>query len=315
MTKAAALALSLIAALTGCQAGSSPRHASEEPPSAVVHATGQASPHPPRTPEHAPAGRISKVLVFVVENHSLDQMRQGMPAVFALAEEYGYATRYRAVAHPSLPNYLAMIGGSTFGVTDDAGPEVHRIAGPSVFGQATAAGRSATVYVEDLPSPCAPENTGSYAVRHNPWVYFVDERAECLRHEVPLDRLAGDAQHGDLPEAGLVIPNVCSDAHDCPLSTADAWIARYVDVAMAGPDWAAGRLLIVVTADEDDHDQDNAVLTTVLHPSLHHVVAGLALTHFSLAGLYDEVLGLAPLRQAQTAPSLLGAFGLAGQRG
>ncbi len=312
MTKAAALALALIVALTGCRAGSVPQGASGSPPTGV-RTTGRASPTQP-VPDRASPGQISKVLVFVVENHSLDQMRQGMPAVFGLAERYGYATQYRAVAHPSLPNYLALSGGSTFGVTDDAGPDVHRIVGPSVFGQALAAGRSATVYVEDLPSPCAPENQGSYAVRHNPWVYFVDERAECLRHDVGLDRLAGDARRGDLPAAGLVIPNVCSDAHDCPLSTADAWIARYVDAAMAGPDWAAGRLLIVVTADEDDHDQGNVVLTSVLHPSLHHVVVGTPLTHFSLAGLYDEALGLAPLREADQAPSLLEAFGLAGQR-
>ena len=302
MTKAAALVLVLVAALTGCRSGPSPDDATGE------------TPHPPSAAASATADRISKVLVFVVENHSLDQMRQGMPAVFGLAEEYGYATRYRAVAHPSLPNYLAIAAGSTFAVTDDDGPQVHQIPGPSVFGQALAAGRSATVYVEDLPSPCAPENDGRYAVRHNPWAYFVDERAECLRHDVALDRLAADARRGDLPAAGLVIPNVCSDAHDCPLSTADAWIARYVGVATAGPDWQAGRLLIVVTADEDDHGQDNLVLTTVLHPSLHHVVVSTPLTHFSLTGLYDEVLGLPPLRQAGSAPSLLEAFGLAGPR-
>ncbi len=64
----------------------------------------------------------SKLLVFVVENHSLDQMKQQMPWTYGFAQRYGYATRYVAMTHPSLPNYLAIAGGSTFGVADDAAP-------------------------------------------------------------------------------------------------------------------------------------------------------------------------------------------------
>ena len=60
---------------------------------------------------------MTKLLVFVVENHSFDQMREEMPWTFALSERYGYADEYTALAHPSLPNYLAMIGGGTFGVS------------------------------------------------------------------------------------------------------------------------------------------------------------------------------------------------------
>ena len=55
---------------------------------------------------------VTKLLVFVEENHSLDQMRAGMPYIAGLAEQYGHATDYRATRHPSLPNYLAIAGGS-----------------------------------------------------------------------------------------------------------------------------------------------------------------------------------------------------------
>ncbi len=47
-----------------------------------------------------------------MENHSIGQMRAGMPYTASLAERYGYATDYRAVRHPSLPNYLAVAGGA-----------------------------------------------------------------------------------------------------------------------------------------------------------------------------------------------------------
>jgi hypothetical protein len=49
------------------------------------------------------------------------------------------------VAHPSLPNYLAMSGGSTLGVTDDGPPSSHAIDQPSVFGQALSLGKTAVV--------------------------------------------------------------------------------------------------------------------------------------------------------------------------
>ena len=38
-----------------------------------------------------------------------------MPYLAGLAGEFGRTTAYRAVTHPSLPNYLAVAGGSTFG--------------------------------------------------------------------------------------------------------------------------------------------------------------------------------------------------------
>src|SRR5690242_19624693 len=79
--------------------------------------------------------RITKVLVFIEENHSLSQMESSMPFVYGLAQQYAYATNYTAIRHPSLPNYLAIAGGSTFGVTDDNDPSAHRIRGNSVFDQ------------------------------------------------------------------------------------------------------------------------------------------------------------------------------------
>ena len=90
--------------------------------------TGRATPvsadqRPASDPATSRAGGptpVTNLRVVVVENHSLREMRGQMPATFALAREYGFATRYRALTHPSLPNYLVLAGGSTFGVTETA---------------------------------------------------------------------------------------------------------------------------------------------------------------------------------------------------
>jgi acid phosphatase len=284
-------------------------------PSHASHPTRQpASPRPsgrPSARQTPEAVRPTKVLVFLVENHTLDEMRAQMPWTAALADRFGYATTYHAMTHPSLPNYLAIAGGSTFGVQDDDDPSSHPISGPSVFGRALQVGSTARLYAEAMPGTCVTTPAGGYAVKHNPWAYFVDERSDCDRYDVPLGHLGADARAGTLPGAGMVIADICHIAHDCPLATADAWLKTEVSPVLAGPDFRGGRLVVVITADEDDHSGDNRVLTVVATKDMPgHQVVDTPLTHLSLSRLYAEVLHFAPLRGAAGAPSLADAFHL-----
>jgi phosphatidylinositol-3-phosphatase len=293
-----ALVCAALLALTGC--------ATTTKPASDPEASGAPAPSS-GTPDRA----VSEVLVLVVENHSLDEMRTQMPYTFSLAERYGYTTAYRALTHPSLGNYIAIAGGSTFGITDDDNPVAHLLSGPSVFSEATGAGRTAAVYAEGMPDNCSLTNGGDqYVVRHNPWTYFVDDRADCNRYDVPATQLAAAVEAGRLPNIAMVIPDLCNDAHDCPLSTADDWLRSTLDDVFAGPDWRSGHLAVVVTADEDDHHQDNLVLTTVMHPGLDHVVVDEPLSHLSLSRFLSEVIDQPPLRDAADARSLGDAFGL-----
>ena len=257
-------------------------------------------------PDEAP----SKLVVFVVENHSLRQMRAQMPFTRRLGNRYGRATGYRAITHPSLPNYLAISTGSTHGIRDDKPPSAHPLTGSSVFGQALQNGRTARVYAESMRSRCSRVDRGRYAVRHNPWTYQHDERGACRRHNVSLRRMRADVRSGQLPNVGMVVPNLCHDAHDCPLRSADRWLRRQMTILRSGDDWMSGRLVVVITADEDAHNQNNRVLTVVAHPSIRGVVSHRSLSHYSLSRSYSQMAGAAPLRRARHAASLLNAFGL-----
>jgi phosphatidylinositol-3-phosphatase len=68
----------------------------------------------------------------------------------------------------------------------------------------------------------------------------------------------------------------------------------------------------VVTADEDDSNSGNVVLTAVLHRSLDgtHKVVTSALNHYSLLRMYDQVLGAPLLRSASTASDMAAAFAM-----
>jgi len=300
------------AGAAGCSATSPPpggdtageSSAQSTPKSAGETGTGTAR-------ETATSREVTKVLVFVVENHSLSQMKAGMPYTFGLAQRYGYATSHTAVGHPSLPNYIAIAGGQTYGITSNQPPAASPVRGTSVFGQALASGRTAAVYADGMPGSCATTDGGTgYAVRHNPWPYFVNERDACRRYDVPVDRLGAAIGQGTLPNVGMVIPNLCNDAHDCALGTADDWFRGWMTKLFHGPDWRSGHLAVVLTADEDDGSQENKVLTVVIHPSQRSNVVTSPLTHYSLTRLFEEVAGTPYLFGAASAPSMSAAFGL-----
>ena len=257
-----------------------------------------------------PVRAASKLLVVIEENHSFSQLRSGMPYTFQLAQRYGYAVHFRGVSHPSLPNYLAIISGRTYGIEDDIGPAGHRLHGPTVFGRALADGRSAAVFAQAMPSPCPLRDASPYAVRHNPWTYFVDERAQCRTYDLPFGSFARTVADGKLPRAGMVVPDLDHDAHDGTLTAADKWFQDMMDTVFAGPDWQSGHLVVVLTTDEDDRAHGNRVFTMVIHPSQRHHVVRAALDHSSLARLYAEVTGVPPLRAAASAVSMAEAFGL-----
>ena len=278
-------------------------------PLLAATASGPAHAQTPATAARA-LPPVTKLLVFVEENHSLDGMTAGMPYTASLAERYGYATDYHAIRHPSLPNYIAIAAGSTYGVADDKVPAYHRLSGRSVFGQALRNHRSAATYAESMPVPCGRTNAGAYAPKHNPWTYFAGERTGCRAHDRSMSAFGSDVAAGRLPRVGMVVPNLRHDAHDGSLATADTWFKAQMTKVFAGPDWRSGRLAVVLTADEDDHTQGNTVLTVVIHPSQDHRVVTTRLTHYSLTRLYDEVAGLPYLRNAATAPSMATAFGL-----
>jgi acid phosphatase len=271
-------------------------------------------------PVAATRARATKVLVLIEENHSYAQMRSGMPYLTKLSNTYGYATHWTALAHPSEPNYLGIAGGSTFGITDDKAPTAHKAqigSANSVFDQALAAGRTAAAYAESMPKNCHiydyPDRANGvpkYAVRHNPWVYFPSHRADCLAHDFPLTNFAHDAAKNALPNVGFLIPNLDHDAHDGSLSTADVWLRQTLAPVLASSDFATGKLVVIVTADEDDKKAGNTVLTSVLTPALSHKVATTPLTHYSLTRYIAQVLGVSPLRNGAHAPDLKAAFGL-----
>jgi acid phosphatase len=275
---------------------------------ASTAATSQA-PGPLASPVSSTAGgrgQVRKILVVMEENHSVQQaFPDGMPYLWSLAQRYAYAANWSDVAHPSLPNYLAIFAGSAFDDPNDCPPEPGcTYPGPSVFGQALARGESAKAYEESMPQPCDAGFSGEYDVNHNPWAYFPSESASCRAGDVPSGTpasgaLADDVRAGALPSVGLVTPNLLHDGHDGTLAQADAWLRGWIPALMSGPDWRSGRLAIVVVFDEGETTEQ--VPFVLIAPGLSAVKISAPANQYALTRLIDDVIGAPPLRQAEGA--------------
>jgi hypothetical protein len=235
----------------------------------------------------------------------------GYPVIFSrsapylsqLANECGLATNYDAISHPSLPNYIALTAGATYGIHDDAEPSAHRLNVGNLFSQLHG---NWLGEIQSMPTPCDRVTSGSYAARHNPAVYYVNLGAACAEDDLPLSFPL------DLSRAfTMIVPNICDDMHSCPVATGDEWLSHTVPDIISSKQYQSGSLVLFITFDENDGQSANHVPTYVIAPS---VPTGLrvsqALNHYSLLRTTETLLGLPLISGAQHATSMLDPFHL-----
>ncbi len=239
-----------------------------------------------------------------MENHSYGSVIGSSRAPYQtqLARECGSATDYATVGSPSLPNYLGATAGTTFGIGDDDGPGSHPISADNLFRQVRAAGGTARSYDESMPADCALSSGGEYAVKHNPAAYYQGDgdRAACQVDDVHLSQFTADLSAGRLPTFAFVTPNLCHDTHDCSVATGDAWLRGFVPQLLSSPEYVSGTLAVVVV-----YDEYTPVPNVFIAPSAPAgTVVTVPVNHYALLRATEEMLGLALLRGAASAPDL-----------
>ena len=263
---------------------------------------------------HIAKASYSHVMWVWMENESISSIIGAPDAPYetALAHRCGIAANYYAITHPSLPNYLAATGGTTAGVTDDGEPSTHPITGSSIFSQIDAAKLTWRAYAESMPTPCDTVTSGVYAARHNPAVYYVGLRRACARDDIAMGSILGGPLNAALERDALanfvfVTPNICDDAHSCPVADGDAWLSRFLSMVFTSRTYRLGHLVVFVTFDEGN--VDNHVPTIVAGPSVPRgTVSNRFFDHYSLLRTAEQLLGLRPLLNASTANSMVAAL-------
>ncbi len=253
--------------------------------------------------------RFRHIYVIVMENRESRSIvgNAAAPYINQLSARYGLATNYRAVAHPSEPNYLALFSGSTQGVTDDG---VHRFAGRSLASQLEAAGKTWRVFAQDVPPGCfsgavahdGRDGAGTYARKHEPAISFksvYSRPAACrkIRDFTAFDPAAADFE--------LIVPNLCNDMHDCSTTKGDAFLRGFIPRILRSPAMAGSVLFLTWDEGTSALGGGGKVATVVIGPTVKRGLRSATVhSHYSLVRTIETAWGLGCLNRTCAANTL-----------
>jgi phosphoesterase family protein len=260
---------------------------------------------------------VKRVVLIILENGSPEDAK-GQPFMMRRASEGMLLNQYFAVAHPSQPNYIALISGSVADTNGDRRVLLHR----------DHLGRHLTnrwkVYAEDYPTPANPalcsstRQDGAYVQRHVPFLSFDDvdcravvrlnsdatTRRVSSRLPAPRDvssvtqALRDDITGGTLPSFVMIIPNLTDDGHaPSNMVNANDWLTRYIEPLLHDNTFTDGTVFIL-TFDEDDHedaDHPNRVYTVLWGDHVHQGSDNAVYDHEDLYLTIAALLHISPL--------------------
>jgi len=238
---------------------------------------------------------VKRIMTVILENtRYADAMRQ--PFLTALARRGALLENFSAVAHPSLPNYIALVTGSTYGIASDDDVTLDK---PHIGDLLDAKGVSWKVYAEGYPGGCfLKAKDGDYARKHVPFLSFKDVQTDPVRcaRIVKASELKSDLDSGRLPRWSLYIPDQKNDGHDTGVAYADRWLSDTFGPLLKDPKFIHGMLFIVTFDEGRGYFNRNHVVTIFIGDAVRPgAVSAAAYNTYSLLRLSEDVLGLGNL--------------------
>jgi hypothetical protein len=289
------------------------------------------------------------VFLIINENHNYSQIigNSAAPIINALAQDYGLATNYTGVSDPSEPNYVAMLGGSDFGIGSDD-PYFfpgNTVSASNLMSQIEAVGKTWRGYFEDMPyagyrgycypGKCngIPDSDTQYVAKHNGIVNFANMQTptEWVK-QAPLALLSADLSSGNVPNLSYIVANECHDMHGAPpwcvdsgkpgdvddtwlVSQGDAFVGNTVNLITASPVWASGNNAIVVTFDEGNVKSDKVVTVVATNHGPRGVKDNTSYNHYALLASLQQTFGVGCLLNSCGAHLMAPLFQITGSSG
>jgi phosphatidylinositol-3-phosphatase len=229
--------------------------------------------------------QLDRAFIIVLENHSAHSVigDPNTPYISSLAQQYGEASNYYGVTHPSEPNYIAMTSGSNWDTNNDN--PANRFDHTNIIDDLAAHHISWGAYMDAMPAgdqladfwPSSSDPL--YASKHDPFPLYSDVRNDPARlaNIKPYTDLAGDLNSGHAPRFVYIVPDQCNDMHGgvfhaiaghpetpCPFNSAnddpadvqlkhnaDAFVQGAVTTIMSSEAWTPHSAIFIV-ADEGD---------------------------------------------------------------
>ena len=274
--------------------------------------------------------KVGTVFTLVFENHDYKEIvgSANAPYFNSLIAKYGLATNYAdSGTHPSLPNYLTMISGEPQypGLVDLDPTQIcglgcqFPVDKPNLGTQLQAAGIKWRSYQESMGTACALTGAGTYAPKHDPFLYFKDQQTGagglCASTNVDYGQFAADLAAGTY-KFMWITPNLTSDGHDpandpvAALKASDTWAQAEIGKIMASTAYKNGGVIFITWDEAENRSGPNSKdQVPMIIVSENIVSAGFqsakAYSHKSYLATMEALLGMPRLATVTSEPTML----------
>ena len=275
---------------------------------------------------------IQTVWVIVMENQDWSSIKGSKFAPYingTLLPQASHTEQYfnPPRIHPSLPNYLWMEAGTSFGIADDRSPLVHSQSTSehlvTLLKNAPGGRIEWRAYQENISGKeCPLSDRYPYAVKHNAFVYFDDvtdrrnpSSAYCIEHIRPFEELSKDLANHRVARYNFITPNLCNDMHDScsPLrnriAQGDAWLARYLPDILNSQAFSDGGAVFVTWDEGEKADGPIGMIVLSRRAKGGGYSNSIHYDHGALLRTLEEIFGVTPyLGNAANQPDLSDLF-------
>ena len=251
-------------------------------------------------------------VIIIMEDHGIVDVcaqnpppcssANGAPYMASIANGYAIGSQYLGINHFSEANYKALIGGDTFGCSNNGCPPVSN---PNLVDRLESAGLTWKGYLENqnLASGCDTTYHEPYTPEHNPFVSFTDilnNPARCSKVVLANPNtctvtdcaLVNDLNSASAPNLMWLTPNNCNNMHGftgiCPSSvpTGDNYLKSLVPNILNSQTFTAQRSALFIVFDEGN---GYCPLNGSSEDCVYAVWAGpLAKTSYATSNLYNH---------------------------
>ncbi len=246
---------------------------------------------------------FNHVMIVVLENANYSSASI-QPFLSELAKKGASLDNMSALTHPSQGNYISMIGGDTYGITNDKNIDLDA---QHIGDLLEAKGFTWKAYVEGFPGNCfLGATSGKYARKHVPFLSFKDvstNPARC-KNIVDAKQMDIDIQANNLPNYAIYIPDLNNDGHNTNVSFADSYMAKKFGPLLKDPQFM-NQMLFIVTFDESgSKNNDNQIYTAVYGSAVLPGAKSLtAYSHYSILRTVETAWGLDSLNKKDLSTS------------
>jgi hypothetical protein len=258
----------------------------------------------------ADAAVVDRFFVIMFENHGYNQVLANSYWQRAIAQGM-LITNYRAISHPSQPNYIATIAGDLLACPADNKFDTNARQLTDTLDEKRITWRT---YQEDYPplagGNCNPiMSIGPYYRKHNPFMSFTQISGNSTKCQdiVNEKQLSLDLAAGRLKQFVYYTPNINNDSHDQSLDFSGqyflAWLDKYTKEGLF-----KNNTYMLMTFDEDEGLEGNRVATALYGAGITPGTKDdgkIAYTHYSIPKTAQDIWGVASLGRGDVAAQSL----------